>query len=79
MTELILKQTDGHVALVKLNRPEVLNALSVELMDQLIAALEAFDRDPNIYVIVIAGSEKAFAAGADIGDMPEFQASFIGN
>lgn len=71
MTELILKQTDGYVALVKLNRPEVLNALSVELMDQLIAALEEFDRDPNIYVIVIAGSEKAFAAGADIGDMAD--------
>jgi len=65
----VLTSTDGHVGLVTLNRPEVLNALSVDLMDQLIAALETFDRDSNIYVIVLAGNEKAFAAGADIGDM----------
>lgn len=71
MQNFLLIQTDGHVGLVTLNRPEVLNALSVELMEQLIAAMEAFDRDPNIYVIVLAGSEKAFAAGADIGDMAE--------
>lgn len=71
MSNFILSKTDGHVGLVTLNRPEVLNALSVELMDQLIATLEALDRDPNVYVIVLAGSEKAFAAGADIGDMAE--------
>lgn len=71
MTNFILTQVDGHVGLVTLNRPEVLNALSVGLMEELIAALEAFDRDPNVYVIVLAGSEKAFAAGADIGDMAE--------
>lgn len=65
----VLPETHDHVGLVTLNRPDVLNALSVDLMDQLIAALEAFDRDPAIYVIVLAGSEKAFAAGADIGDM----------
>lgn len=71
MSNFVLTQTDGHVGLVTLNRPEALNALSVGLMEELIAALEAFDRDPNIYVIVLAGSEKAFAAGADIGDMAE--------
>jgi enoyl-CoA hydratase len=71
MPEIVLTQTDGHVGVATLNRPEVLNALSVELMDRLIAALEGFDRDPNVYVIVLAGSEKAFAAGADIGDMAE--------
>ncbi len=71
MSNFVLSQSDGHVGIVTLNRPEVLNALSVGLMEELIAALEGFDRDPNIYVIVLAGSEKAFAAGADIGDMAE--------
>ena len=75
MNEPILHRVEGHVGVCTLNRPEVLNALSVELMDQLIAALEAFDRDANIHVMVIAGSERAFAAGADIGDMAE--ASFL--
>jgi enoyl-CoA hydratase len=71
MSDFILIRTKDHVGVATLNRPEVLNALSVELMDQLIAALEAIDRDPHNYVIVIAGSEKAFAAGADIGDMAD--------
>ena len=69
MTDLILSKTDGHVGVCTLNRPDVLNALNIELMDQLIARLEAFDADKNIHVIVIAGSERAFAAGADIGEM----------
>ncbi len=71
MNNYILSQTDNHVGIATLNRPEVLNALSVELMDQLIAALEGFDNDPNIRVIVLAGSERVFAAGADIADMAE--------
>ena len=71
MSDFILTQTEDHVGVCTLNRPEVLNALSVELMDQLIAALEAFDNDPNVYVMVITGSEKVFAAGADIADMAE--------
>jgi enoyl-CoA hydratase len=75
MNEPILANVDSHVGVATLNRPEVLNALSVELMDQLIAQLEAWDKDSNIHVMVITGSEKAFAAGADIGDMAE--ASFL--
>lgn len=71
MSNFVLARTEGHVGVATLNRPDVLNALSVGLMEELIAALEGFDRDPNIYVIVLAGSEKAFAAGADIGDMAE--------
>jgi len=71
MNDYILSKTDNHVGIATLNRPEVLNALSVELMDQLIAALEGFDNDPNIRVIVLAGSERVFAAGADIADMAE--------
>lgn len=75
MNEPILARVESHVGVATLNRPEVLNALSVELMDQLIAQLEAWDKDPAIHVMVVAGSEKAFAAGADIGDMAE--ASFL--
>lgn len=71
MSELILRRSEEHVGVVTLNRPEVLNALSLELMQQLVDALEAFDADPAIHVIVLAGSEKVFAAGADIGDMAE--------
>lgn len=54
-----------------MNRPDVLNALSFGLMDELIEAFEAFDRDGKIHVIVLAGSERAFAAGADIGEMAD--------
>ena len=69
MNEVIVSEVQGHVGIATLNRPEVLNALSVELMDKLIEVLEGYDRDPNIHVIVISGSEKVFAAGADIGEM----------
>lgn len=69
MSELVLSRTEARVGVAQLNRPDVLNALSIELMDQLIAVLEGFDRDDNVHVIVITGNEKAFAAGADIGEM----------
>lgn len=69
MEDPVLVRTQGHIGIATLNRPDVLNALSVTLMDMLIEHLEAFDRDPEIRVIIIAGSEKAFAAGADIADM----------
>lgn len=69
--KLILVETEGHIGIVRLNRPKVLNALNPELMLQLAEQFEAFDRDDNIRVIVLAGSERAWAAGADIGDMAE--------
>jgi len=69
MANEILTSTDGHVGILTINRPDKLNALNLELMKQLVAALEAFDQDDNIYVMLLAGSERAFAAGADIGDM----------
>ncbi len=70
MTETpILTETDGHVGIVRLNRPKQLNALNLELMKQLVAALEAFDGDDDVHAIVLAGSARAFAAGADINDM----------
>lgn len=74
MSELILARTDGHVGIATINRPEVLNALSVDLMDRLIDVLEGYDNDPEIYVIVLTGNERAFAAGADIGEMAEASA-----
>jgi len=57
---------DAPIAVVQLDRPEVLNALSEELMDELVASLETLDDEPDIRCIVLTGSDKAFAAGADI-------------
>ncbi len=62
----------GKVGIVTLNRPKQLNALNNQLMDELGAALKAFDADPAIGCMVITGSEKAFAAGADIGAMASY-------
>lgn len=70
--ELILAETIGKVGLISLNRPKQLNALNDQLMSELGAALDAFEADDNIGCIVITGSEKAFAAGADIGAMACF-------
>ena len=61
--------TEGPVALITLNRPKTLNALNTELLTELAAALEAFDADDAVHVTVLTGSEKAFAAGADIKEM----------
>src|SRR3954447_24625699 len=68
---LIDTSVDGHVALLRLNRPEARNALSPELMEELAGALEEFDTNPEIRCIVIAGSDEVFAAGADIGALAE--------
>ncbi len=69
--EQILTETDGAVATVRLNRPQSLNALSGALIGELIAALEAFDRDDTIRAMIITGDERAFAAGADIKEMAD--------
>jgi enoyl-CoA hydratase len=67
--EMILVETRGRVGLITLNRPKALNALCDGLMEELGTALKAFDADPGIGCIVLTGSEKAFAAGADIKEM----------
>lgn len=67
----ILVDTRDKVGLITLNRPEAYNALNRELLTELMAALNVFDADDNIGAIVVAGSEKAFAAGADISEMAE--------
>jgi enoyl-CoA hydratase len=70
--ENILVETRGKVGLITLNRPKALNALNDALMDELGAALKVFDADEGIGAIVVTGSEKAFAAGADIGMMASY-------
>ncbi|QHE94163.1 enoyl-CoA hydratase [Pandoraea fibrosis] len=70
--ENILVETRGRVGLITLNRPKALNALNDALMDELGTALTAFDADEAIGCMVITGSEKAFAAGADIGMMSKY-------
>ncbi len=67
--ETILTQIDERVGLIRLNRPQQLNALNAQLMEELATALEAFDREPGVGCIVITGDERAFAAGADIKEM----------
>lgn len=69
---LVLIETRGRVGLLTLNRPQALNALNDALMDELGRALLAFEQDASIGAIVITGSEKAFAAGADIGAMKDW-------
>jgi len=70
--EFIVTEVIGRVALITLNRPRQLNALAPKLMQELGAALYRFDADDGVGAIVITGNEKAFAAGADIGVMKDF-------
>jgi enoyl-CoA hydratase len=70
-TETIIVETHGRVGVIRLNRPQALNALNVALKNELLAAAEAFDADADIGCILITGSEKAFAAGADIKEMAD--------
>lgn len=84
MAEMILVETHGPVGLIRLNRPTALNALCDQLMEELGSQLLAFDADPAIGAIVLTGSERAFAAGADIKEMRDrtypavFNDDFIG-
>lgn len=72
--EYIRVETEDKVGIVQLNRPEVLNALSPDLMKELVEAMEAFDQDEAIGCIIVTGHDKAFAAGADIKRMAEASA-----
>ncbi len=66
---LVLVEREDSIATVLLNRPKQLNALSDELMDELVTALRALDADEAVRCVVLGGSERAFAAGADIGEL----------
>jgi enoyl-CoA hydratase len=72
--QYILVNQEDRVGIVQLNRPEVLNALSPDLMAELVEALESFDNDDAIGCMVVTGGEKVFAAGADIKRMAEASA-----
>ena len=79
--EFILAEVKGRVALITLNRPKQLNALNPQLMQELGAALLGFDADDAVGAILLTGNEKAFAAGADIGVMKDFdfQHAYLSN
>ena len=66
---LILTSVQDGYALLQFNRPEVLNALNIRMMEELVEGLEAYDRDPGVGAMILTGNEKAFAAGADIREM----------
>jgi len=78
-SSLVEHSVDERVLVCRLNRPEARNALSPEVMEELAAAVEAGDADPEVRCIVIAGSDEVFASGADIGALPDrtFQESLI--
>ncbi|MDP4236212.1 MAG: enoyl-CoA hydratase-related protein [Bacteroidota bacterium] len=71
MSELknLILHREGFVATIQLNRPQALNALNLELMNELISTFESLDKDDSVRCIVLTGNEKAFAAGADIKEM----------
>ncbi len=79
--EFIIVETRGKAGVITLNRPKVMNALNDALITELAQALDAFEADESIACIVITGSEKAFAAGADINEMSDksFMDAFHGN
>src|SRR5262245_33000592 len=69
LKNLILTRSDGNIATIQLHRPDAPNALNLALMDELVATIEELDRDADVRCIVLTGSDKAFAAGADIKEM----------
>jgi enoyl-CoA hydratase len=79
--ENIIVETRGRVGLIRLNRPQALNALNAALMRELAHAVDEFEADSNVGCVVITGSDKAFAAGADIKEMADkmFTEVFLGN
>ena len=81
MPDNILVETKGRVGIIRLNRPQVLNALNKALVAELNAAVARFDADPEIGCILVTGSDKAFAAGADIREMAdkEYMDAYLNN
>jgi enoyl-CoA hydratase len=72
MTNFVLTEVHGKVGLIRINRPEALNALNDEIVDAIGAAVDVFEDDENIGCIVLTGTDKAFAAGADVVYMKDF-------
>jgi enoyl-CoA hydratase len=72
--ELIETSVKGDIGLIELNRPKVLNALNRQMVSEVLSAMEAYDQDPAVKVIVLTGKGRAFAAGADIDEMMDADA-----
>jgi len=68
--DTILLDRKGRVGIITLNRPKALNALNTQLLREIVTAVEELDTDSNIGAILITGSDRAFAAGADIKEIP---------
>jgi enoyl-CoA hydratase len=79
--ENIIVETKGRVGIIRLNRPNALNALNTALKSELGEAVRAFDKDPDIGCMIVTGSDKAFAAGADIKEMADktYNEALMGN
>lgn len=77
--DIIVERPAAGVGLVRLNRPQALNALRGQLMAELVTALTAFDQDPTIGALVITGNDRAFSAGADITEMADASATAMLN
>src|SRR5215831_6623510 len=77
----IIVETRGKVGIIRLNRPQALNALNAALIAELTQAVQAFEADVGIACMIVTGSEKAFAAGADIKEMADksYMDAFMGN
>ena len=77
----IIVETKGRVGVIRLNRPQALNALNTAMIGEIAAAVDGFEADPGIGCMVITGSDKAFAAGADIKEMATktYMEAFMGN
>jgi enoyl-CoA hydratase len=72
MTSVVLTETHGKVGLIRINRPDALNALNNDVVDGIAAAINQFEANDEIGCMILTGNEKAFAAGADIGLMKDF-------
>jgi enoyl-CoA hydratase len=81
MSQHIIVEATGRVGVIRLNRPNALNALNTAMIAEIAAAVDAFEADANIGCMVVTGSEKAFAAGADIKEMATktYMEAFMGN
>jgi len=77
----ILTEVKDNIAVITFNRPEALNALNAKMIIEMGRALDQFEADDNVHVIVLTGSEKAFAAGADIKEMADktFNDAYLGD
>ncbi|HME18147.1 MAG TPA: enoyl-CoA hydratase-related protein [Nitrososphaerales archaeon] len=72
--QTLLESKEGHVGVITLNRPDAMNALNMTMVRELIQALDGFEKDEEVRCVVLAGSERAFSAGADIKEMAQMTA-----